>query len=152
LLLGAKSFKFTLRDLMHLEVVSRQPGDFAGVRERRDRALVHSDRFGFSISFSTSLVIVFNSGVRVQGWHIRDMYSYEHYRQQRIFRPWRGAALARERRPRDVCLEACMTGNLVKQAAPGNVSARVRFVCPLRGSKRSDGQNRACGNSREPPV
>src|ERR1700751_1922246 len=32
------------------------------------------------------------------------------------------------RRPRDICLDACMTGNLLKQAAPGNVSTRVRFV------------------------
>jgi hypothetical protein len=65
LLLAAKLFKLTLGDLMHLEVVSRQPGDFACVCQSRDRALVHSDGFRFSISFSTSLVIVFNSWVGV---------------------------------------------------------------------------------------
>jgi hypothetical protein len=35
---------------------------------------------------------------------------------------WRRGALARNRRPRDICFEACMNGNLLKQAAPGNVS------------------------------
>ena len=46
---------------------------------------------------------------------------------------WRGAALVRNRRPRDICLDACMTGNLLKQAAPGNVSMRVRAVGTSRG-------------------
>ena len=32
------------------------------------------------------------------------------------------------KRPHGICLGACMTANLVKQAAPGNVSTRVRFV------------------------
>jgi hypothetical protein len=41
---------------------------------------------------------------------------------------WRGAALARNRRPRDICLDAWMIGNPIKQAAPGNVSTRVGFV------------------------
>ena len=49
-------------------------------------------------------------------------------RRDKVIVAWRGAALARNRRPRDICLDARMTGNLLKQAAPGNVSTRVRFV------------------------
>jgi hypothetical protein len=68
---------------------------------------------------------------------------------------WRGAALARNRRPRDIWLEVCMTGNLLKRAAPGNVSTRVRFVGTSRGptvSEHNDEQNQTCGSFREPPV
>jgi len=59
------------------------------------------------------------------------------------------------RNPRDICLGACLTANFVKQAAPGNVSTRVRFVGPLSEgitSQQNDRQNIACRNSREPPV
>jgi hypothetical protein len=41
---------------------------------------------------------------------------------------WRGAALARNRPPCDICFDVCMAGNRLKQAAPGNVSTRVGFV------------------------
>src|ERR1700758_4495620 len=41
---------------------------------------------------------------------------------------WRGAALARNRPTRDICLGACRTKKFVKQAAPVNVSTQVRFV------------------------
>jgi hypothetical protein len=41
---------------------------------------------------------------------------------------WRGAALARNRRPRDICFDVRMAGNLLKQAAPGNVSTRVSLL------------------------
>jgi hypothetical protein len=37
------------------------------------------------------------------------------------------------RNPRDICLGAWLTANFVKQAAPGNVSTRVRFVGPFSG-------------------
>jgi hypothetical protein len=33
------------------------------------------------------------------------------------------------------CLGACMTANLLKQAAPGNVSTRNRFIGALSGSR-----------------
>ncbi len=44
-----------------------------------------------------------------------------------------------------------MTANLLKQAAPGNVSTRVRSVDPSRGrtiSERNDGRNSACGTRK----
>jgi hypothetical protein len=37
------------------------------------------------------------------------------------------------KRPGDIRLGVCITANLVKQAAPGNVSTRVRFVGTSRG-------------------
>ena len=52
---------------------------------------------------------------------------------------WRGAALARRRQPRDIFLDVCMTGNLFKQAAPGNVLQRVRFVDTSRVEQSSNG-------------
>jgi hypothetical protein len=70
-------------------------------------------------------------------------------------RAWRGAALARGRPPRDICLGAWMATHLLKQAAPANVSTRYRFIGELRGLKipeRHDGTNLARGNSGEPPV
>ena len=66
LLLGTKLFKLILRDLVNLEVVSRQAGDFARVSQSRNWALVHCDSFRFSITFSAGLVIVLDSGVRVE--------------------------------------------------------------------------------------
>ena len=68
---------------------------------------------------------------------------------------WRGAALARNRPPCDICFDVCMAGNRLKQAAPGNVSTRVGFVGTSHEwtiFERNDGQNVACGNFREPPV
>jgi hypothetical protein len=45
----------------------------------------------------------------------------------------RGAALDHAREtPVIFVLGACLTANLVKQAAPGNVSTRVTFVSNLR--------------------
>ena len=46
---------------------------------------------------------------------------------------WMGAALDRAHRPRAISLGASMTANSVKQAAPGNVSTRVRSVGTLSG-------------------
>jgi hypothetical protein len=66
LLPGTKLLKLILRDLVNLEVVSRQPGDVAGVGKRRNWALVHGDGFRFPITFSTGFVVVLNSGVRVE--------------------------------------------------------------------------------------
>ena len=37
--------------------------------------------------------------------------------------------------PAIFCLGACMTANLLKQAAPGNVSTRNRFIGALSGSR-----------------
>ncbi len=36
-------------------------------------------------------------------------------------------------RSRDICRGACRTANLVKQAAPGNVSTWVKFIGASRG-------------------
>jgi hypothetical protein len=47
-------------------------------------------------------------------------------------RACRGAALDRAQRPRDIRFGAWMTANLFKQAAPRNVSTRVRLVGTLR--------------------
>ena len=49
---------------------------------------------------------------------------------------------------------ACLIANLLKQAAPEDVSPRVRSrpIERMNISERNDGQNIACGNSREPPV
>src|ERR1700751_3520888 len=66
---------------------------------------------------------------------------------------WRGAALGRSWETRDICLGACMTANLFKQAAPGNVSTRAKFVCSYDEwiiYVRNDGQNITCGSSRGP--
>jgi hypothetical protein len=46
-----------------------------------------------------------------------------------------GAALDRTQKPDVISLGACITTNLVKQAAPGNVSTRVRlyrYVTPIK--------------------
>jgi hypothetical protein len=43
---------------------------------------------------------------------------------------WRGAALDRAEKTRDIRLLARKTGNFVKQAAPTNVSTRVRLSTP----------------------
>src|ERR1700743_2214113 len=61
--------------------------------------------------------------------------------------------LARNRGPADICLAAYMTGNLLKQPAPGNVSTRVRFFGTTPGRTipgRNYGPNIARGNFREP--
>ena len=39
-----------------------------------------------------------------------------------------GSRFGTQQTPRDISFDAYMTGNLLKQAAPGNVSARVSFV------------------------
>ena len=47
--------------------------------------------------------------------------------------------MARRKQPRDIFLDVCMTGNLFKQAAPGNVLQRVRFVDMSRVEQSSNG-------------
>ena len=66
LLPGTKLLKFILRDLVNLKIVSWQPGDVAGVGKSRNWTLVHGNGFRFPITFSTGLVVVLNSGVRVE--------------------------------------------------------------------------------------
>jgi hypothetical protein len=63
-------------------------------------------------------------------WHIRVMGN--------LPKTWTGAALAREGPPRDICFGACTTGNLLKQAAPGNVSTRDRFIGAMSGSRNPE--------------
>jgi hypothetical protein len=46
---------------------------------------------------------------------------------------WRGAALDRAHRTGHICLGVWMIANLVKQAAPANVSTDVRFIGTSRG-------------------
>ena len=49
--------------------------------------------------------------------------------------------------PLYICHGAGTTGNLVKQAAPGNVSTRVRFFGPQASqSRKAPLENIACGD------
>jgi hypothetical protein len=46
---------------------------------------------------------------------------------------WKGAALDRAWQTADLGLSAWMAANFVRQAAPENVSTRVRYMGALRG-------------------
>ena len=67
---------------------------------------------------------------------------------------WRGAALDRTQETNDICLGVCMTVNLVKQAAPVNVSTRGLSApsADQESPSTTIRQNIACGSFREPPV
>jgi hypothetical protein len=59
------------------------PRDFASIGQNPDGAVAHRDGLGLAITFSAGFVII----IELRGWGKRahDMYSYEHYRQVRIF-------------------------------------------------------------------